>query len=536
MMFGIQKPVASMFHAARRMFGFQGTVAMHNYGRHDSTLTTGANNGSKFPGGLTGGIHRIGHSEVRRQARSALQDSPQARAIVERKTDAVAYTGLRLEPTPDTDVLGMTKEQATIWGRDVSARFDLWATDKKQNRSGTISFAQAQWMYTFYKERDNDIFVRLYYTKDKQLQNPLQFSFIDPNQIQGHESTSTYGIQYTTHNGIVRDARGRAVAYTVLVLDADNRPKIIEIPAKAKGGRLQMLHGFRGEYAGQTRGYSKLAPILQELQNFTDFSLAHIQQAIAQAMIMGFIEPGKDEDALEIFTPDNVGAAGPSANLAEVPGTDGVVDHGLVAATRLDIPEDTRTQPGSVFVQNLAKDQKITFAKANAPITTYPEFQEAFLQSLAAAVGIPLEVVHMKFQNNFSASRATLLLFQRIVDIEREDMVTDFNAPVYKMWISEEIAAGRITAPGWSDPRLQAAWLKATWRGAPVPDIDPAKLAKARRDNIDMGVTSVERESQQHSNRSAADNIADNNLSYEGYEKPPYTAQPAAIEVEQDES
>lgn len=522
-----------MFDAIKRLLGLKNPVAVHSHGSYDSTLTTGASNGSKYPGGLTGGHYqRLGHSGIRLQARSALQDSPQARSFVERKTDAIASTGLRLEPTPDTDVLGMNKEQATLWGRDVAARFDLWATDKKQNRSGTISFAQAQWAYTFYKERDNDIFVRLYYTKDKQLQNPLQFSFIDPNQIQGNESTSTSGIQHTIHNGIVQDARGRAIAYLVAVLDAENRYKVVEIPARTKGGRLQMLHGFRAEYAGQTRGYSKLAPILQELRNYTDFTLSHIQQAVGQTRLMGFVKPSVDEDAQEIFPPDRVGGAGPAANLAVVPGAGAVVDHGLAAVTRLDLPEDTYTDPGPVFVQNLTKGSTIEFGKPNAPITTYPEFQEAFLESLSAVAGIPLEVVHMKFQNNFSASRATLLLFQRIVDIEREDMVTDFNAPIYKMWLSEEIAAGRVTAPGWSDPVLQAAWLKATWRGAPVPDIDPAKLAKARRDNIDMGVTSVERESQQHSGRSAADNIADNNLSYEGYEKPPYTAQPTPVEIE----
>ena len=503
---------------------------------HDGTLTQGVNNGSKFPGGLLGNrFMRLGHGAIRLQARSALQDSPQARAIVERKTDAVAYVGLRLEPTPDTDVLGMTKENATLWSRDVAARFDLWATDKKQNRSGMISFAQAQWMYTFFKERDNDIFVRLYYAKDKQLQNPLQFSFIDPNQIQGNESTSTSGIQHTTFSGIVRDSRGRAVKYLVVVSSERGGFEVVEIPAVTGGGRLQMLHGFRAEYAGQTRGYSKLAPVLQEFRNYTDFSLAHIQQAIGQARIMGFVKPDKDEDAQEIISPDRASGAGPSATLADIPGAEGVVDHGLTAATQLDFPEDTYTQPGSVFVQNLTKGSTIEFAKANTPITTYPEFQEAFLQSLAAAEGIPLEVVHMKFQNNFSASRATLLLFQRIVEIEREDMVTDFNSPVYKMWLSEEIAAGRIMAPGWSDPRLQAAWLKATWRGAPVPDIDPAKLAKARRDNIDMGITSAERESQQHSGKSAADNIAENNLTYQEYEKPPFTADAPLVDLEDEE-
>jgi capsid protein len=164
---------------------------------------------------------------------------------------------------------------------------------------------------------------------------------------------------------------------------------------------------------------------------------------------------------------------------------------------------------------------------------------EAFLTDLSACTGTPLEVVRMKFGNSFSASRATLLLFQRIVEISRQDMVADFLGPLSEMWMSGEIAGGRISAPGWSDPRLRAAWLKSTWRGAPVPDIDPGKLAKAYREHIEMGIDSAERISQIHSGKSAADNISANNLSYQEYETLPFTpaaamAEAAGVKEEED--
>ena len=143
--------------------------------------------------------------------------------------------------------------------------------------------------------------------------------------------------------------------------------------------------------------------------------------------------------------------------------------------------------------------------------------------SLSACSGTPLEVVHMKFGQNCSASRATLLLFQRIIEIEREDMVADALNPMKEMWMSGEIAAGRIVAPGWSDPRLRAAWGKATWRGLPVPDIDPGKLAKARKDNLETGATNIEFESQNHNGMAAVDNIAINNRSYQEYQPLPFS-------------
>ena len=86
--------------------------------------------------------------------------------------------------------------------------------------------------------------------------------------------------------------------------------------------------------------------------------------------------------------------------------------------------------------------------------------------------------------------------FLSFVDIQRDDQAADLNNPIVKMWMGGEIASGRISAPGWSDPRLRAAWIKGTWRGPSIPDIDPAKLARAYRDHIEMGTDSAERISQ----------------------------------------
>jgi capsid protein len=100
----------------------------------------------------------------------------------------------------------------------------------------------------------------------------------------------------------------------------------------------------------------------------------------------------------------------------------------------------------------------------------------------------------MRFNQNYSASRGTLILFWRVVNIWREEWAADDGNPIFEMWLAGEIAAGRITAPGWSDPILRAAWLHGTWRGAPIPDIDPSKTAKARRENLSMSLTTGTRE------------------------------------------
>jgi capsid protein len=141
---------------------------------------------------------------------------------------------------------------------------------------------------------------------------------------------------------------------------------------------------------------------------------------------------------------------------------------------------------------------------------------------LSAATGIPLEVVLMRFSNNYSASRGTLILFWRTVMMWRDEWATDDGNPVFEMWLSEEIAAGRIQAPGFSDPRLRAAWLHCTWRGAPIPDIDPSKTAKARREYLSMALTTGEREARDLNGSDFESNKAQIEHEYEAEVPPPW--------------
>lgn len=493
------------------------------------SVTDRNSGGAKWTGGLSGNRSlAINHALARRNARNAMQDSPLARAIVERKADCVADTGLRLELTPVTSVLGISINDAAKWARNAEARFHLWASDKRQHRSETMTFYQFQRLYQLFRGRDGDIFIRLFYNPDPTLQNPLQWEFIDPDQIRGDALTTAYGFQ-DGDDGIIRDERGRESAYKIWSKQPDGTYKDVTIPARsADGSRLFMLHAFRPEYAGQGRGYSPLAHAIQEFENITDFSAATIKKAINQSCIVGFVEPSKEEDASNPFEGilTNQGA-GPAAQLfgsepQEVEGVPITPTREGVSSS-YSLPEATFDTPGSTFIANLTKGSKIVFPKNTAPGDSYDKFVDAFAGYLAASTGTPLEVVLMKFGQNYSASRATLLLFWRIVGSEIMEMDSDALSPIVAMWMSGEIASGQITAPGWSDPRLRAAWLAKNWIGSPPPDIDPTKTANARRLNCEGGFSSVEREARELNGSSAAANIESNRQLFKDFPVAPWT-------------
>jgi capsid protein len=87
------------------------------------------------------------------------------------------------------------------------------------------------------------------------------------------------------------------------------------------------------------------------------------------------------------------------------------------------------------------------------------------------------------------------------------------------MWLSEEIAAGRISAPGWADPRLRAAWLRHRWTGTSAPVIDPLKSINAAKIAAEIGATTLEDIATEYSGASGKANRA--KLAQEFRELPP---------------
>jgi capsid protein len=481
---------------------------------------SGKSAGAKWDNGLSGYSNGVvlNHWQLRQQARKAMHESSQARGIVTRFADSVADKGLTLEPTPDADILGISIEEASKWSRKVGAKFNLWAKNKNQHRSGTLNFLQSHRLYQIGQHRDNDIFIRLYYSKDRSLLNPLQFEFIDPSQIRGDSATTSFGV-VGSHDGILRDDQGREKAYKVWVrkINKDKQSdeyKEVEIPRIGpKSGRIFMLHGFVPEYAGQRRGYSRLGSAIQDLENITDFTAAQIKKAISQSIISLFVKPSPGAPASnpleDILTTRGVGPAGDSFQAtASNNGTITAADGSVQRVNHAEIPEATATVPGIMNIFNLEGGEDMKPFVNTAPAEGFETFVDSFTSYLAASQGMPIEVLKMQFGKNYSASRASLILFWRVAVQWREEMASDYLDPVYAAWLAEEIAMGKISAPGWSDPILKAAWLDARWAGSPMPNIDPMRTATAIQKHLEMGLTTFDRESRDNNGSSGSSNRA----------------------------
>ena len=457
--------------------------------------SSGSTGGAKFPGGISSvsaPALTLDHGQLRQSARHSMFDSSVPKSIVDRFADTVVETGLRLKPIPESKMLGITPEAAEEWAEDVAQSFHLWAKSKKSHRSRINNFYQNQHLYEKFQQRDNDIFTRFYYSREKDLLNPLQLDFVDPNQIRGYSYTSSYA-QTAFSDGITRDSGGREIGYKIWYLDDKFKYTEKNVPAiGAKSKRTLMIHGFNPEYAGQGRGYSRLSHALQEFQDLTSFKLSTIQKAINQASFIGSIE----NDQQDASNPLEGMVAGPSKEYGSFPTpaatAENVTTESLEPINWQPQPEATIRTPGSTLVANLRKGDSLKYLKDTSPSENYNTFVDSFCSYLSASMGMPLEVLLIKFNSNYSASRAALIMFWRQAQIWRDEMAADFLNPVYESWLSEEIAAGKITAPGWSDFRLRAAWLSCEWAGSPMPNIDPNATADADLKYASMGAQTLD--------------------------------------------
>ncbi|GHV82117.1 hypothetical protein AGMMS49991_06750 [Spirochaetia bacterium] len=441
--------------------------------------------------------------------------SPQAASVVNRQTETVIGSGLRLKPEPRAAILGLDPEAAEEWAANVYDRFDSWAESQQSTVNERMNFYQLQSLMQLSLSRDGECFCLHNYDGDKSLQNPLRLGIIDPGQIREDGLTFTGGLRLINPlEGIVHDDAGRETAYKIWNQDSKTGAVTMRtIPRIGRSGRTIMTHGvYKTEYAGQTRGFPPLGVVIHELEKLLDVSTA-TAQAIANQSSLWAIgvttgdTRGPDPVGQRVY---ELGQASYELGATPAPAADA---ENVTEESKLPLVEyiaaDKRDfiQPGMSWM-GLEKGQDVKFPAPVTPNTSYNIFVDSMMSWICAVTGQSEETVLMKFNANYSASRATLILTWRIAMNLRYNLAKQHLDHIYTAWLSEEIAAGRISCPGWLDSRLKAAWSNCTWVGESQPNIDPTKEAQAAKMYRDLGATTGKEIAQQYNGSNFESNVA----------------------------
>lgn len=426
---------------------------------------------------------------LRPRSRDLVRNAPIALGAVNTVVQNAVGTGLALQPTPDINVLGWSEEQGRSWGQTLAHEFGMWADSPDCDITRTLNFYEAQRLAIRSKLESGDVFALIPMRKLPNSIYKTCFQIIEADRIaspsgDGAVAKDPANTQFTTTNkvwgGVEVDSAGAPVAYHILKkhpgsLDFSvNATAYDRVPAfGAKTGRRNVLHVFDRLRPDQNRGIPYLAPVIEMLKQLDRYTEAEIMAAVVTSMFTVFVKTDTGDQA-------------------------------FAQPTEPVKPDELTLGPGKIV--GLAPNEDVTFPNSMRPNPGFDPFVTSILRQIGVALELPFEILVKHFTASYSAARAALLEAWKFYKNRRAFMASRFCQPLFEAWMDEAVAIGRIDAPGYfTDPLLRRAYLRAEWVGDAPGQIDPQKEISAAQSRVDMGVSTLQRETMEMTGQSWAD-------------------------------
>lgn len=431
---------------------------------------------------------------LRQRSRMLYMSAPIAAAALKRQRTNIVGAGLRLKATIDRETLGMTQEQAEAWQRHTQAEFALWAGRKQAcDATGVNTFYGMQQLVALAWPMSGDVFalvkqaekptplmpytLRLHLLEADRVRTPVSGDGITVAPFVGDMTTAKLQNGNTIYDGVEVDKNGAIVAYHVAntypyQLDG-TETKFVRVKAYGDAtGLPNILHIMDTERPEQYRGVPYLAQVIEPLLQMRRYTEAEITAAVVQSFFTAFITT--EGDATGDMLPNEVGGGVGSSEVSRD-------------------PNEYEMGPGTMNMLEPGEDVK--FASPTHPNTGFDTFMRSMCEQVGAALEMPADLVLMAFNASYSASRAALLEAWKGFRMRRDWLTDDFCRPVYEIWLTEAVARGRISAPGFfSDPIIRQAYLGSEWIGPSQGQLDPTKEVQAAVTAIDNGLSTREAE------------------------------------------
>lgn len=423
---------------------------------------------------------------LRQRSRMLYMAAPVATAALKRQRTNVVGNGLRLKSTINRELLGMTPETAEMWQKRTEAEFALWAERKNAcDATGVNDFYGMQQLVMLSWPMSGDVFALIkHYKTTPILPYSLRLHIIEADRVRTPTVDGGIGMLTTTgtakngnkiFDGVEVDKSGQIVAYHV----ANTYPyQNTAVPTEftrvlaygSETGLPNILQIMDSERPDQYRGVPYLAQALEPLLQMRRYTEAELMAAVVESFFTAFI---KTEAGSNDMPFNEVGGS----NVEEVSRD----------------PNEYEMGPGTINMLDPGED--IAFANPTRPNTGFDSFMRSMCEQVGAALEIPADLLIMSFNSSYSASRAALLEAWKAFRMRREWLVKDFCRPTYEIWMTEAVARGRISAPGFfADPLIRQAYLQSEWIGPSAGQIDPTKEVAAAVTAIENGLSTHEAE------------------------------------------
>lgn len=402
---------------------------------------------------------------LRARSFDAIRNSPIARAAILRSRTSIVGTGLVCRPAVDYETLGLAPDRAEEYNRKLRASWERWAEDPAEcDIEASFDIYGLQALSLMSAMAGGDVFALTPAELRHGGVNALKVQLIEAARISNPNdaadtATRADGIEVrgatpvgcwirSTHPGDNTDMRAPSWAYYPFYGGETGRRRVMQVWNDK-------------DRPGQLRGAPYLAPVLEPLKQLDRYGDAELMAAVISAMFTVFIEKSAETSGDDGGEVSPFGDEDASGNIAL----------------------------GNAAVVDLAPGEKVHDTNPQRPNVNFDPFFTAVVKQIGAALEIPLDVLLLQFNTSYSAARAAMLEAWRFFNLRRWYLVQQFCQPLYGLLLDEEVAAGRISLPGYADPILRRAWTRALWIGPAKGSMDEGREAKAAETRINIGVS-----------------------------------------------
>lgn len=454
------------------------------YGAHGASKTKNSLIGWLYAGGSAEDDIDLQGSVLRKRARDLYVGGGLGRGAPSTLVTNVVGWGVTPKPQIDGELLGMSDDACAEWERKTLREFNLWAKSPMCDAARQQNFWGIQELAFRSQLVSGDVFAIFGMKENKRTPYQTVLRLLESDRVCTPDSDGESEVKSKDGggriiDGVEIDKEGAVVRYHI-----SNRHPLMEESTESLAwttieafgsdtGFPNILHLMTFERPEQRRGIPFVAAMIEQIKQLDRYIDSELAANIVSSMLTAFLISDRDDGHLGI--------------------EDAVNDEEKVTDDDLKL----ELAPGAIY--SLPPGKKVHEVNPLRSNSAFEGFVTKLETLIGAGVEIPEEVLMKRYNSNYTAARAALLDFWRIVRRYRARFNDAFNQPVYEQWLAEAVALGRIEAPGFfEDAAIREAWCGCKWMGASQGHVNPVQEANAAKTRIELNISTEEQEAAEY--------------------------------------
>jgi len=401
-------------------------------------------------------------NELRERCRDLNRNGSIGGAAINTAVTSVVGTGLTLQCRINREILGLGDDTASAWEAHTEAEFRLFVKTCDIQRQLTFYGLQELGFRSCLE--NGDVLISTPYKKYKNDAYGLKIQLIEADRVSNPNNTADTD---TFSGGVERDENGVTKNHHVQTAHPGNaqnkEQKWQQLPAFNSAGQKVSWLLFHKIRIGQNRGVPYLAPVVELLKQASRLTENELMRSVISSLFTVFVKSQDGEGLKLVDTQNETGSTG----------TD----------------KDFKLGNGNIL--DLNPNEDVSFADPKIPNVAFDPFFQAIVKQIGARLEIPSEVLTKLFNTSYTAAQAAFLEAWRFFKNKREWLAEGMCQGIYELFLTEAVASGRISAPGFlgGDSLIREAWLGSDWVGDAPGHIRESEAIKAAVMRIDAGLS-----------------------------------------------